>query len=238
MDVRASDIAALESRVQKQNYNKYLLQLRMNNVRSFINQEIRFEFPVTALIGTNGGGKSTILGAAAIAYKDIKPGTFFPKSNVSDNSMQDWRIDYDIIDREKSKPDPVQRNARFVSAKWRREDLLEREVLIFPIQRTVPAIEQGKFKRFIGITPIKKYTKEPIDKDVDKYVSRILGRDASQYEKIRIEGESASIFAGQRNKNDYSQFHFGAGEASIIEMVSKIEESDDYSLILDRKSVV
>jgi len=32
--------------------------------------------------------------------------------------------------------------------------------------------------------------------------------------------------------NDYSQFHFGAGEASIIEMVSRIEEAEDNSLIV------
>jgi hypothetical protein len=37
---------------------------------------------------------------------------------------------------------------------------------------------------------------------------------------------------GERRTDDYSQFHFGAGEASIIEMVWKIEESDDFSLIL------
>jgi AAA15 family ATPase/GTPase len=36
----------------------------------------------------------------------------------------------------------------------------------------------------------------------------------------------------KKGKNDYSQFHFGAGEASVIEMVTKIEATPDDSLII------
>ena len=41
----------------------------------------------TALIGPNGGGKSTVLGAAACAYREMRPGLFFPKSSIGDTSM-------------------------------------------------------------------------------------------------------------------------------------------------------
>jgi len=115
MDVRHSDVIFLDEKVKKQSYEKYLLALRMHNVRSFKNQYIEFKFPITAIIGTNGGGKSTILGAAALAYKTTKPGNFFPKSNIGDNSMTNWKIDYDLIDRTINKKSPVQRNARFIS---------------------------------------------------------------------------------------------------------------------------
>lgn len=37
---------------------------------------------------------------------------------------------------------------------------------------------------------------------------------------------------GLKNANDYSQFHFGAGEASVIEMVSKIEDASDGAMVL------
>ncbi|MBC7138321.1 MAG: ATP-binding protein, partial [Defluviimonas sp.] len=64
-------------------------------------------------------------------------------------------------------------------------------------------------------------------------VSRILGKDASNYGRVRLgKDRSRSILIGDRKGNDYSQFHFGAGEASIIEMVTKIEDSADNSLIL------
>ena len=60
----------------------YLRKVRLNRVRAFSEESVDFDFPVTALIGTNGSGKFTILGAAAIAYKTVKPAQFFPKSSV------------------------------------------------------------------------------------------------------------------------------------------------------------
>jgi hypothetical protein len=35
-----------------------------------------------------------------------------------------------------------------------------------------------------------------------------------------------------KRENDYSQFHFGAGEASVIEMVTKLEEAEEGALVL------
>lgn len=233
MDIRQSDIESLEEKVKKLSYDKYLPSLRLSNVRSFTNQTINFDFPVTAVIGTNGGGKSTILGAVALAYKGVKPGDFFPKSNIGDTSMANWRIDYDIIDRKMNKAGPIQRNARFVSAKWRRDTVVERDVVVIPIQRTVPANEQARFKQFVGITQNTDIVKTPIDTAVIGYVSRILGKDAKHYERVSLKSDpSKSILVGMHHTNDYSQFHFGAGEASIIEMVSRVEGADDNSLIL------
>ena len=235
MDVRHSDIISLDERVKKRAYSKFLLGLRMHNVRSFINQYIEFKFPVTALIGTNGGGKSTILGAAALAYKKMKPGNFFPKSNIGDNSMSYWKIEYDIIDRSVNKKDAFQRNARFVEARWRRENPPEREVVIIPIQRTVPANELVKFRKFIGTSHLRGTKSSNLEPKIAIIVSRILGKDASGYKRISIKSDkSKSILVGMKDKNDYSQFHFGAGEASIIEMVTKIEEAADRIACVDR----
>ena len=66
-------------RVSGNNYRQFLKKCTLKNIRGFLDQVIEFKSPVTALIGTNGGGKSTILGAAALAYKDVKPGQFFPR---------------------------------------------------------------------------------------------------------------------------------------------------------------
>lgn len=233
MDIRQSDITTLEERVKKLSYQRYLSSLRMENVRSFTNQTITFEFPVTAIIGTNGGGKSTILGAAALAYQSVKPGQFFPKSNIGDNSMANWKISYEILDRSINNTAPFSRNARFVSAKWRRDKIPDREVVAVPIQRTVPANELAKFKQFIGIMQKTDVIIDDLPETITRTVSRILGKDASKYQRVILQDDpSRSILVGMRNLNDYSQFHFGAGEASIIEMVTNIEDSDGHSLIL------
>jgi predicted ATPase len=60
VDIQPSDIINLEEKVKKRSYGNYLIGLRMHNVRSFTNQYVEFKFPITAVIGTNGGGKSTV----------------------------------------------------------------------------------------------------------------------------------------------------------------------------------
>lgn len=233
MPISPSNISQLEDRVKSNSYGKYLKALIMQNVRSFKQQRIEFHFPVTAIIGTNGGGKSTILGAAALAFKSIKPGDFFPKSNIGDNSMMDWRIDYELIDQAIKPKTIIQKNARFVSAKWRRDNAAERVVTVIPIQRTVPAGEQTKFRHFIGLTKNLEVDSVSIPAEVSKHVGHIIGKDASNYKRVNLRGDTnKSILVGLKEGNDYSQFHFGAGEASIIEMVLKIENSSENSLIL------
>ena len=59
--IRPSQIASLREKVEKKNYGKYLYKIELSRVRNFENQEVVFNFPVTALIGPNGGGKTTIL---------------------------------------------------------------------------------------------------------------------------------------------------------------------------------
>ena len=76
-EIRDSEINELFEKVENRNYKKYLLKLTLKPIRGFRNETIRFEFPVTALIGPNGGGKTTVLGAAACAYISEKPGRVF-----------------------------------------------------------------------------------------------------------------------------------------------------------------
>ena len=233
MDIQPSSLSALTTRVAKRNYQKYLLDIHLRNVRAFNDQKITFSFPVTAVIGTNGGGKSTILGAAALAYKAVKPGDYFPKSNVSDTSMANWRIAYDILDRTSGAKGVVSRNARFVSAKWRRDDLVERDVIVFPIQRTVPAGEQTRYKKFIGIYQKKNAIITSLPSTVCQAAGRILGKDLKEFKIVKLkQADHDYLLIGYQKTNDYSQFHFGAGEASVIEMASKIEAADNEALVL------
>jgi AAA domain, putative AbiEii toxin, Type IV TA system/AAA domain len=233
MNIQPSTLNSLADRVTKRNYQKYLLEIHLRNVRAFIDQKISFSFPVTALIGTNGGGKSTILGASALAYKAVRPGDYFPKSNVADASMANWRIDYDILDRTAAQKGTLNRNARFVAYKWRRDDLAERDVVIFPIQRTVPAGEQARYKKFIGIYQKKDAVIAPLPPPACKAAGRILGKDLTNFKVAKLmKADEVYLLVGYQKASDYSQFHFGAGEASIIEMVSKIEAADNEALIL------
>jgi predicted ATPase len=61
-EIRDSDIRYLEEKVSAGSYGAYLRRITLRRVRGFSDRVVSFDFPVTALVGPNGGGKSTILG--------------------------------------------------------------------------------------------------------------------------------------------------------------------------------
>jgi predicted ATPase len=233
-EIRESVIRALLDKVAKRKYGKYLLRVKMLKLRGFEERTVSFDFPVTALVGPNGGGKTTILGAAAIAYEAVKPRQFFAKSGKFDESMLNWKAEYDLIDRDVNKDDSFKRTASFSSQKWSR-GAEKRDVAIFGVARTVPANERKELQRCATNTfTVEDSNVDSLQQSVVSAVGRILGKDVSKYTHIRVDQSGrVSLLAGATEQGtSYSEFHFGAGESSVIRMVMKIESLGDNSLIV------
>ncbi|AVG75454.1 ATP-dependent nuclease [Pantoea ananatis] len=220
-------------KVRDNKFSKYVKRVTLRNVRGFNEEVIEFKTPVTALIGTNGGGKSTILGAVALAYKTVKPGKFFPKSFFGDESMSEWEIEMEITDKKTFPDRNITRTAKFKQSKWRRDSFPERDVVYIEIQRTVPAGELSKFKQFLAGNRAD-FEELSLNADTIKYATAVLDKDITNYKAIiKRSDPSTKMYVGIANGAiSYSQFHFGAGEASIIETIDRIENSKDSSLVL------
>lgn len=136
-EIRESTKLQLLEKVRKNDYGKYLYKASIVKIRGFEGEDINFEFPVTALIGPNGSGKSSVLGVAGCAYKPIKPGMFFPKSTVGDESMSGWRVEYELGDKATSPRQLLKRTSNFRQAKWVRADVADRDVLF--LELSVPS---------------------------------------------------------------------------------------------------
>ncbi|WP_210265807.1 ATP-dependent nuclease [Agrobacterium pusense] len=233
-EVRESTINDLLAKAEKRAYENYLPKLVLKKVRGFKDEPLNFDFPVTALIGPNGGGKTTALGAAACAYKSMVPRRFFAKSGVYDDSMQDWSIEYEIVDRKLNARDSVRRTATFKNARWNR-DAPDRRVLLFGVSRTVPANEKSDMLRMANASfAVPEANIVQLSSDVAVAVSRILGKDASKFKRLSKDarGNIHLLTGNTPNGINYSEFHFGAGESSIIRMVMQIEAAPDSSLVL------
>lgn len=233
-EIRHSTINALLEKAAEKKYRKYLSKISLKKIRGFSDEPVSFDFPVTAIIGPNGGGKTTVLGAAACAYKEITPRRFFSKSGKYDQGMQDWTIEYEIVDKDINLKDTIRRTANFKNFRWNR-DAVDRKILVFGVNRTVPASERSELLRCASNNFVVD------DSNVIEMlaalaalVSRILGKDVTKFKELKIAPTgSVTLLTGSTHDGiEYSEFHFGAGESSIIRMVTQIETADEQSLIL------
>ena len=233
-EIRDTQIKQLFEKVEGKNYGKYLRKVSLNPIRGFKNETVSFDFPVTAIIGPNGGGKTSVLGAAACAYISVKPSRFFAKSGKFDSSMQKWSINYELIDKEINPRDTFNRTAKFTNYKWTREHL-SRKVAIFGVARTVPANERAELRKCASTNfNVSSNRISIIETNVISAAEKILGKNLTGYSKISVNNDgSITLLTGQTSEGiTFSEFHFGAGESSIIKMVLEIETLPDNSLIL------
>lgn len=126
-EIRDSQINELLEKVQNKNYGKYLLSIAIEKARAFQGKVINFDFPITAIVGVNGGGKTTIMGGAACAYKTVKPRLFFAKSGRFDSSMENWKFEYELIDKQIRPSGTMRRTSKFIRSKWSREWTFEQD---------------------------------------------------------------------------------------------------------------
>lgn len=230
-EISPSDKIALADKVAKNNYGKYLRRVILRKVRGFEDKEVSFDFPVTALVGPNGGGKTTILGAASLAYRSVKPERFFAKSGRYDSSMLKWSIEHGVIDKTVDVAAEIRRSVNFPTSKWNRTPF-EREVLIFGVTRTVPATERSDLRLARG-GRFKALSEIDLPAAVIDAVQKILGKAIDGYSELDVNSRAKILAAtDSASKNRYTEFHFGAGEASIVRIVSGVEAASPNSLVL------
>lgn len=233
-EIRNSQLKKLEEKARRLNYEKYLSKVSMIKCRAFENQVIKFDYPVTALIGPNGGGKTTILGACALLYDSFAPRQFFTRNKQLDEEMRNWSISYEAIDRTKNKTDVIKRTASFSKEKWYR-DALKRETLFFGVSRTLPAVERSDLSKFANKNAVFSESEiKVLGEEAAEHITKVLGKDVSKYTIIKPDNHgNITLLSGKTMEGkNYSEFHFGAGESSIIKMILGIEKATSQSLVL------
>ena len=210
---------------------------------------INFDFPVTALIGPNGGGKTTVLNSAICAYESELTKlmlAFFPITRVADDNFGDWQLEFDIVDKDINPIGILQVRSFYEKKYWKPDILINRVVRHIGINRTVPLSEKQKSWTRKGIGRGQSeflYIEKPEDVDLLKNeAEKILGKTLYDFELQHITlhrsdlsqeiERRGSFFVASDGKTKFSEFNFGSGEASVIRMVAEIESTPDYSLIL------
>lgn len=147
--------------------------------------------------------------------------------------MADWSVEVELVDKAIAPDRTITRTARFTQSKWRRDEFPDRPVVYVEIQRTVPAGELSRFRKFLAGNP-DDFTVSQLSPNTITYATAVLDKSIEHYRVLTSnENPSAKMYLGATIGNvGYSQFHFGAGEASVIETIDRIENAPDNALIL------
>lgn len=212
---------------------QYLERVEISGLRGWSGQSVQFRYPVTALVGENGTGKSTVLKVAASAY--VSPGqgigyfpsNFFPSThwdNISDVTLG-YRIRRGDDVKSFSIKKPTQR--------WSFPDTrYERSVFWFDVARTLPLDASAGYARIAKLAAGETASEELTD-DSRIQLSTILGRDYSsaRFASPDVNANRKVGLLG-REFGEVSQFHQGAGEDTTLDLILALQDIPQYSLII------
>jgi predicted ATPase len=198
---------------------KRLEWMEISGIRGWTGQRIDFPFPITALVGENGSGKSTVLQAAAAVYKstpkDRYASDFYPDTPYERISGATIRFSY----RQGVQSQTF--TVRKPTNRWRgNPDRPERQVAYVDLRRIQPVgarVGYGKLLKF-GVT-------EGEFKAFDNArVARLTNIVGKQYVAAGISvtdaGPDKPIPVLEIQGLRYSGFHQGAGEIAAAELLA------------------
>ena len=232
------EIRRLERSWQNQvAWPKRLNWIEISRLRGWSGQRIDFPFPIVAIAGENGSGKSTIIQAAASVYqRTISQGSvkqkgtkyasdFFPATYW--DHISDCTIRFGYIEGKDRKEGSV----RKPTERWKGNPTRPlRDVTFLDLSRILPV--GGR----VGYAKIAK--SRHVEAQADKFDNEKLGRLSNilghTYEQAKI--ASADIDPNrpipvlERTNTSYSGYHQGQGETTIAELIQA--DLPKYGLVL------
>ena len=242
----------LRQRFANDNAHALLRRIRLETgeLRSINSLDIRFEYPITAIAGKNGAGKSTILALACCAYHNLKQGFKLPKRKTTYYTFSDFFVQhteeippqgicirYWIAHNKWKKtaalPEGVgighQRRWKNQGGKWNNyADRVRKNVVFLGIERIVPHSERSQSRSYSKVfKDSQPYGWEDKVKDA---VGFVLGKT---YDKFRyLEHSKYNLPMVQVGDTIYSGFNMGAGENALFEIFSTIYSCGEGTLLV------
>ena len=222
------------------------LTISKGQIRGITPVEIQFKYPITAIVGENGAGKSTILALAACSFHNNTD--FFPQNRIRTHAKKPRQY-YTYVDFFTFSPDEkgiegITIKADYLAADGIQSDIRKkkpsgkwndfnrrpkRAVAYMGINRIVPPSESNPHRHYY-----RKFVNCPLSdaqlEQLRSSMTAILGR---QYEKITLqEAGTYRLFEAKRGDLIYTGFNMGAGENAVLGLILEILNAKDGALIV------
>ncbi len=214
-----------------QGWPQRLEWLEINGLRGWAGQRINLNFPIIAIVGENGSGKSTVLQSAASVYRaGDRKNTFFPSEFFPDTAwdkVEKVTIKYGYQQGDSHKEGSV----RKPTTRWLGHDERpERRIEYIDLSRIQPVgVRVGYAK--IAKSKHTEASSIPFDAEQTKRFSFVMGKDYDSAKMAYADvDDKREIPVISKAHGSYSGFHQGSGETTIAELLRT--ELPKYSLVL------
>ncbi len=224
------------------NFGPVIRSIEINGFRGIEGLTIPFDFPVVAISGLNGSGKSTIGQITLSGYK--KPSTtteykrfyvrdFFPAS-VADPNPFHQNSSIKFIYETDDPVAPQELTVKRANTEWsgyKRQP--ERKCFYVGFTIYIPKVERKDVSIYRGSSMVLT-NQRPIPEEIRVLVGRILGQ---QYDELHFQGikhgrKTGELGIAARFGCQYSENNMGFGEGRTLYLVDLLENSPEQSLFV------
>jgi ABC-type lipoprotein export system ATPase subunit len=223
-----------------------LLRLQITQLKNLSDVTIEFDEPkpLTAILGPNGFGKSTVLHALAASFQpskvqrgstvlllgeDCRYIDYFPNTPHGTWSNTLFNVVHSFREGTVIQINPLSVSKGIRQWKPLAKQRPERETYFVGVSSSTPVIELDWPRSKVNYT-----THELSDADsleIRQKASYILNRDYTRYHTNRVTARSSLIGVEFRGVN-YSALSMGAGEQRLFRILRKVKDAGQYALIL------
>lgn len=192
--------------------------IEITGIRGWTSQRVDFNFPIVALVGENGSGKSTVLQAAASVYKNDDSwfaSDFFPDTPFE--TIQGATIRYTY----RQGTETHTKSIRKPTERWLgNPDRPTRRVAYIDLSRIQPVGARVGYSKLLK-NGVNEGNHIPFDADTLARLAQILGKPyASAGISFTNADANRSVPVLMNGATRYSGFHQGAGEIAATELLA------------------
>ena len=221
----------------------FLSEVYLKGIRGISDLRVIFDYPVSVIAGGNASGKSTVLFAAACAYKvpnagvkDFVPSTLFPDYRPKQGRREDEKPEI-VIEFGYSTPHG-RRSMRWRRYKGWNRSFLGRKNAAQPERplylRTLSNLSNpSEVRGVLSLSRLNSAPQEtPLTASQVEFAQRMLPFKYSEVVNLSS-GSKNLLFAEQKDGAAYSELHMASGERAILRLAQEIAQLDGALVLID-----